>query len=88
MLVFLCSVLYATQVVVKTCGDGSRLAVFAEYEMVTGVKVIDIGNRTDDGSSAACSGLLECCEFFLRYRATLYGHTEVLGKLHEALVGD
>ena len=88
MLVFFCSVLYATQVVVKTCGDGSRLAVFAEYEVVTCIEVVNIRDGADYSSSTTCSGFLKCCKFFLRYRTTLYGHAEVLGKLHEALVGD
>ena len=68
--------------------DGAWLAVLANDVALLVLKVIDALYRTDDGSRATGSGLLECLQLLLGNLPALHLHAKVQGQLHEALVGD
>ena len=88
VLVLLCAILDATEMVIELCGDWTWLAVLAEGVTFACVEVVDVRNRTDHGSCAASTSLLEGVEFVLRYLTALHLHAIVLSQLHQALVGD
>lgn len=86
MLVFNLTILDATQGVEEFLGDRTRL--LTEVITLTGLQVVDIGDRTDDSGCTTGTCLLEGLQFLLRDRTTLYLQTEVLSDLHQTLVGD
>ena len=86
MLVFDLAVLNATEGVEETLRLGTGL--LAKVVTLASVKVVDIRDWTDNGCCATCSSLLEGLKLLLGDRTALYLHAQVLGHLHQALVGD
>ncbi len=83
-----CAILYAAQLVVELSADRSGLAVLADNIALLVLEVVNLRDRTDNGSCTAGSSLLECSQFLLRYLTALNLHAHVFSQLHEALVGD
>ena len=86
VLVFDGAVLDATQCVEELLRDGAWLV--AEAVAHARVEVVDVADGTDDGSGATGTSLLEGGQLLLGDGAALHLHAQVLGHLHQALVGD
>ena len=86
MLVLDGAILNTTEGVVQVLGDRTRF--IAKVIALASIEVVDIADRTDNGSSSAGTSLLECIELVLRNLTALHLHTEVFSQLHQALVGD
>ena len=86
--VWLDAVLDVAKLFIELAADGTRLSVLGNDEALLGVEVVDSLDGTDDGCCATCACLFEGGKFFLWNLPAFYFQTEILSKLHQALVGD
>ena len=82
------AVLDVAKLLVELAADGTRLAILRDDEALLGVEVIDALNRTDDGSRATSTCLLEGRKLFLWNLTAFHLHAQVQCKLHQAFVRD
>ena len=73
---------------VETCGDRARLTVFRYDVFLTGVKIVNLTYGRGYGGSAYGSSLVESFKLVDSDVAAFHLDAHILGKLHEALVGD
>ena len=86
MLVLNLAVLNATESIEQTLRLWTWLV--AKRVALASFKVVNIRDWADNSCCSASSSLLEGLELLFRNRTALYLHAQILGYLHQALVGD